>query len=632
MKLSKEKISLIFSFYDIPTQYLLNKKSKELQKASGIDINHYKMIHFIKNSFQFQHNNMSLFYDHCISHYPSIPHEKIKKILLFYLNEYSIKNEIHIDNIHPFCVDIVNNVKQNIIIHFISIEKNKIINTVHNTNIKEIIHNPKSSDRRRNWDEEEEDNEEESEKEDNELNYLLKYVIPYSVKGIIFNFPICCRDYMKLRKYKKTLAKHLSQYPNLEHFFILNIEMETVEDLMNVYNKVPNIKEMDLQLDDLDYFDFSPYKKLTSIKLSPVEQEFGFIWKDFFKGINEQLNSITFYNMVVHKNNDLPSFPKLEELNVSNTYWFKDFFCYPTLIKLSLCVNKYINYVKVLQSHPNLQELTISFGFTHNEDWNCNEIAEQMKIIFTEVNKHQKLKSFSIEKCYSIGREEKNVYGTPYKICLPNVETLQLKLGFYDVGQLLHDNPKLKSLTMDGTKVINSKEYYSNINQNEYFKCITIKNSLDSIIDESFERLINFILKCSKIEILKISNTIPSIIHTIMDKVDSFKLLQHFKLSPHKAGLGINIKDKICKLKKCVLLEELSLVMDWMKEENDLYTLIDVLKELNFITELQIGKIDLNWKHFNDIRKIKKMLTFYNRDFSLCANEYDDEYGFWDDF
>ena len=67
----------------------------------------------------------------------------------------------------------------------------------------------------------------------------------------------------------------------------------------------------------------------------------------------------------------------------------------------------------------------------------------------------------------------------------------------------------------------------------------------------------------------------------------------------------VNIKDKICKLKKCVLLEELSLVMDWMKEENDLYVLIDVLKELNFITNLQIGTIDLNWEHLNNIKKIK---------------------------
>ena len=631
MKLSNEKISLIFSFYDIKSQYLLNRKSKELQKASGIDINHYKMINFIKNSFQFQHNNMSLFYDHCITHYPSISQETIKKVLLFYLNEYSLKNEIHIDNIHPFCVDIVNNVKQNIIIHFNSREKNKIINTLHNTNIKEIIYYTKSvPERRRDWDEEE--NEEEYEKEDNELNYLLKNVIPYSVKGIIFNFPICCRDYMTLRKYKKILAKHLSQYQNLEHFFILNIEMESVEDLMNVYNKIPNIKEMDLQLDNQDYFDFSPYKQLTSIKLSPVEQEFGFIWKEFFKGINEQLKSITFHNMVVHKNNELPLFPQLEELNVSHTYWFRELFFYPTLIKLSLCVNKYINYVKVLESHPNLQELAINFGFIQfEEEWNSNEIAEQMKIIFTEVNKHTKLKSFSIEKCYSIGGdEENNVYDTPYKICLPNVETLHLKIGFYDIGQLLHDNPKLKSLTMDGTKVINSKEYYSTINQNDFFKCISIDNSLDSIIDESFEPLINFILKCSKIENITITKTIPSIIHTIMDKVDSFKLLQHFKLSPHKAGLGINIKDKICKLKKCVLLEELSLVMDWMKEENDLYVLIDVLKELNFITMLQIGTIDLNWEHFNNIKTIKSILTFYNRDFPLCANEYNDEYDYWD--
>ena len=70
--------------------------------------------------------------------------------------------------------------------------------------------------------------------------------------------------------------------------------------------------------------------------------------------------------------------------------------------------------------------------------------------------------------------------------------------------------------------------------------------------------------------------------------------------------------------------------MDWMKEENDLYVLIDVLKELNFITNLQIGTIDLNWEHLNNINKIKSILTFYNRDFPLCANEYNDEYDYWD--
>ena len=52
--------------------------------------------------------------------------------------------------------------------------------------------------------------------------------------------------------------------------------------------------------------------------------------------------------------------------------------------------------------------------------------------------------------------------------------------------------------------------------------------------------------------------------------------------------------------------------------------------ELNFITNLQIGTIDLNWEHLNNINKIKSILTFYNRDFPLCANEYNDEYDYWD--
>lgn len=635
MKLSKDKISLIISFYDIRTQYFLSRKSKELQKITNIDINHYKMINFLQNSFKFQHNNMSLFYEHCIVHYSMISEEKIKQILLFYLNEYSMNNEIHIDNIHPFCVDIVNSVKQNIIIHFYSIENNRIINTLLNTNIKEIIyHSVRALRRRKDSDDLEEENEEDYENEDNELNYLLKNVIPYSIKGLYLNlseFPTC---FLTLKKYKKILSKQLSKYPNLENFFIPNIEMELVQDLMNMYIKIPKIKKMYLQLDNDDYIDFSPFKQLTSIKISPVEQEFGFDWKFFFEKINEQLKSLTLEGMIVYVNSELPSFPKLEELNVSRTYWYKDFFCYPSLIKLSFCVNQYVNYVKVLQSHPNLQELTINFGyeygFEYNKNWSSKEIAENIKIIIQEVNKLTNLKAFSLEKSSSSSDEdEHDVYDAPYKISLPNVETIQLHVGLYDIGQLLHDNPKLSSLTLSGTKVINSKEYYSNINQYKFFKCINIKYLFESKIDESFEPLIDFILKCPNLEILKISRAIPSFIHTIMDNVDKFKYLQQLKLSPYKSGLGINIKDKICKLKKCVLLEELGLVMDWMKEENDIYILIDALKELRFIRELQIGTIDTNWSNFNNIDKIKKLISFYNRDFPIYANQYDEEYDSW---
>ena len=66
---------------------------------------------------------MAGYYDYYIMKYPNMNKETIKDCLLCYLNEYSKRNEVRIENVNPFSVEIAKNVEQNVIVEIISIDK-----------------------------------------------------------------------------------------------------------------------------------------------------------------------------------------------------------------------------------------------------------------------------------------------------------------------------------------------------------------------------------------------------------------------------------------------------------------------------------------------------------------------------
>ena len=59
---------------------------------------------------------MAGYYDYYIMKYPNMNKETIKDCLLCYLNEYSKRNEVRIENVNPFSVEIAKNVEQNVIV------------------------------------------------------------------------------------------------------------------------------------------------------------------------------------------------------------------------------------------------------------------------------------------------------------------------------------------------------------------------------------------------------------------------------------------------------------------------------------------------------------------------------------
>ena len=100
-------------------------------------------------------------------------------------------------------------------------------------------------------------------------------------------------------------------------------------------------------------------------------------------------------------------------------------------------------------------------------------------------------------------------------------------------------------------------------------------------IDEKYEPMIDFILRCKNLEELKLNKLSSNLVNKIFHKIDNLPKLRVFRIvSLDEITLT---KEDFCKLKKCVLLEEIALDIDWMKKESDIYMLFEILNNLRFV-------------------------------------------------
>ena len=137
MKLSKDKIIQILSYYPLLLQCKIYKQSKRYQTINNINIEYYKLIHFLQNYLVEQYD-MSLYYNCLIQNFPLVPKNTIKEILLHFLNEYSNNNNIVISNTNSFSLDILDNIEKGIVLQICSIKKNIIQLKNYYPNIKII--------------------------------------------------------------------------------------------------------------------------------------------------------------------------------------------------------------------------------------------------------------------------------------------------------------------------------------------------------------------------------------------------------------------------------------------------------------------------------------------------------------
>ena len=138
MNCSQHIKNILLSFFPIKTKLFLLSHSKAHQQLNSLSLEHYKIFHELQFSID-KHSNMSLYYDYYISQYPSINKQPLKEIILCRLSEYSKQKQINIDNVHPFSVDIINTIPQNIVLDIVSFQKhNPLINIKNNTNIQRI--------------------------------------------------------------------------------------------------------------------------------------------------------------------------------------------------------------------------------------------------------------------------------------------------------------------------------------------------------------------------------------------------------------------------------------------------------------------------------------------------------------
>lgn len=140
-KLSRVLISKILSYFPHKKLHLTVINSKIFQKYLEIPFENYKFYSSFGRNIYYQ-ENISSYYEFYVYNYPNIKKEIIKTALLDYLIKYSSNNEIRINNLHDFSVDILKTVKQNIVLDIFSVRyhHDKII-TFNNTNISTIIIN-----------------------------------------------------------------------------------------------------------------------------------------------------------------------------------------------------------------------------------------------------------------------------------------------------------------------------------------------------------------------------------------------------------------------------------------------------------------------------------------------------------
>lgn len=133
MKISKSIIKTVFSFYPIELTLRAIIHSKKVQSLFQFNINHYKFFYSLQNDIHVL-DNMSCYYDYYIKNFPFFDSNYIKWHLLNYLSKFSLKNEISIDNIHPFSEEILKNIKHNIVYSI----RTKDYNIKEHTNIKGV--------------------------------------------------------------------------------------------------------------------------------------------------------------------------------------------------------------------------------------------------------------------------------------------------------------------------------------------------------------------------------------------------------------------------------------------------------------------------------------------------------------
>ena len=183
-------------------------------------------------------------------------------------------------------------------------------------------------------------------------------------------------------------------------------------------------------------------------------------------------------------------------------------------------------------------------------------------------------------------------------ITLPEIESLSLSQGRFDLFQIINDNSKLENLNLNKSNCIS---FYTPIK--EKFACSRLKKLvLDCklAVDNNYQSVASFLLCCNNLESFYIDSVSAEFVTRIISNINQFK---------HLWSIGLFSKDSITllkedfnKIRECNFLQSIMFSFDWMKEENDIYMLFDAVKECTFLYYILVGYINEKWSYYEDTK------------------------------
>ena len=551
MKLSKTLISLILSFFHFKKKLSVIKYNKEIQKKMTIDINHYKML-FMLTTHLLDISNMSLYYDYCISLYPSIPHNIIKMYLFNALKQHSQLNTIFIDNVHPFSIDIFNIINQNIILNITSIDNHKLLNSKEATNIKAInVYCIEGKTR-----------EERLER----IKILVDKIVPSDIKTLSIK---CSLEENEISDILYAL-KPLSQ---LEYLYLSKPYLsKTLEVLAECFPLIKNIRTGYESPPRSGYecictnacrsFDLSKFKNIKElITEGPIEEgkiieynieklnynyRYSVFEKDIYRYLNIKylyiLEPVQLYLLIDY----LTYFHELIEFSC---YFLNDYSEHPFRYSMESLLYPKKSIVEKIKDLKNLKKL---------------------ELFFTFYSGHNPLEPTLIDELSNISLE--------------NIEHLGFQFSAnFDIAKIIINNKNLNSIKIIGLIIDCSLNL---LTKKEYLRIKSVDLcDFKMLTDSVFE----FLLMCSELRQLELSSVNQKQIKQVLNNIDKWPYLKRISINARESEYYLT-KEDIDRIAKCYFLHHINFDFKCFDEQTILFYCFDTLwKQIPLLETLNLN-------------------------------------------
>ena len=358
----------------------------------------------------------------------------------------------------------------------------------------------------------------------------------------------------------------------MEDFSISRSGTDEFDKDIKIYKEIKHLNTIEIGFSDGNQKDLSELRNITRLNLYPIYNCY-LSSLSIAKPFENQLK----YLSIVGMKEDMVfiPLPKLEELQFLRIGKVVNNFHYQNLKRLVVTVFDTDNFIDIISRHHKIENLSVFLEDGYNYDKCILGIQQQLK---------------HLKKLTFFNKRNDNTYQNLIKIVIPTLEYLFISADTNDFAQLLYDNPKLREIYFYNYIFLSDNKLYKDIDPLR-MKTINIRDG-NTKFDEKVKTFIDFILQCKNLEDCTLHNLSSNNVKKILNNLDRLTKLKILTLQTDDEITLI--KDDFIKMRNCVLLERIELLMDWMNEENDIFFLFDSIYYLKFVDFLYVGFISLS--------------------------------------